>query len=272
MDVREVYSLPTIYYQIDKAINDPTTSNSQIADILLEDIGLSARLLKLANSAFYSFPSKVDTITAAISIIGTKQLRDLVLATSVIKLFDGIPEEFVKLEEFWAHSIGCGVVARIIAGMNKESNIESFFVAGVLHDIGSLLIYSKAPEQTIDIIKMMKKNKSTLHEAEKHCLGFTHTQVGGYLVKNWKLPKNLIESVYYHHNPVSSKFYANMASVIHIADIVSIAMSLGEGGEYYVPDFDERAWKQTGLDDNAFTQIVPKVTKQFSDTMKILVD
>lgn len=272
MDVREVYSLPTIYYRIDKAINDPRTSNSQIGDILSEDVGLSARLLKLSNSAFYSFPSKVDTITSAISIIGTKQLRDLVLATSVIEMFDGIPEDLIKLESFWSHCIGCGVVARVIASINRESNVESFFVAGILHDIGSLLIYSKMPEEAVKVMEYVKAHKCTLHEAEMKCIGFTHTQVGGYLLKQWKLPKNLIEAVYYHHKPASSRTYPNFASAVHIADIVATAMELGDGGEYYVPDIDKKAWKNTGLDNDAFSQIIPKVNRQFEDIMKIIFE
>ena len=272
MDVRDVYSLPTIYYRIDKAIKDPRTSNSQIGDILSEDVGLSARLLRLSNSAFYNFPSKVDTITSAISIIGTKQLRDLVLATSVIKVFEGIPENVVKLDDFWAHCIGCGVVARVIASMNRESNIESFFVAGILHDIGSLLIYSKMGEQAVEVMGYIREHKCTLHEAEKKCLGFTHTQVGGYLLKQWTLPKNLIESVYYHHNPMSSRSYPSFASTIHLADTVATAMKLGEGGEYYVPNLDQKAWEKVGLDDDAFNQIIPVVMKQFKDIMKVIFE
>jgi len=272
MDVREVYSLPTIYYRINKAINDPRVSNSQIGDILSEDVGLSARILKLSNSAFYSFPSKIDTITSAISIIGTKQLRDLVLATSVIKIFEGISEDLVNINSFWSHCIGCGVVAKVIASINKESNVESFFVAGILHDIGSLLIYSKMPDKAVDVMEYSRNQKCTLHAAETHCLGFTHAQVGGHLLKQWKLPKNLIEGVYYHHKPTSARTFPVFANTIHIADIVATAMSLGDGGEYYVPDFDKKAWKQLGLKDDVFHEIVPKVDQQFEDIIKVLFE
>ena len=272
MDVRELHTLPTIYYRIDNAIKDPRTSNSQIGDILSEDVGLSARILKLANSAFYSFPSKVDTISSAISIIGTKQLRDLVLATSVVKMFEGIPEDLVKLDNFWAHCIGCGVVARVIAGVNRESNVESFFVAGILHDIGSLLIYSLMPEEAVKIMYYSQTHKCSLHKAEKNCIGFTHTQVGGYLLKQWKLPKNLIEAVYYHHSPMSSRVYPSFAAAIHIADAVATAMEFGDGGEFYVPDLDKKAWAKIGLDDDAFNQIVPEARRQFKDIMGVLFD
>lgn len=272
MDVRDLYSLPTIYYRIDKAIKDPRTSNAQIGDILSEDVGLSARILKLSNSAFYSFPSKIDTITAAISIIGTKQLRDLVLATSVVKMFEGIPEDLVKLDQFWSHCIGCGVVARVIAGLNRESNVESFFVAGILHDIGLLLIYSKMAKEAVEIMYYGQTHKCSLHKSEKDIIGFTHTQVGGYLLKQWKLPKNLIEAVYYHHNPMSSRVYPSFAGVVHVADIVATAMEFGDGGEFYVPDIDKKAWEKIGLDDDAFNQIIPKSRRQFEDIMKVLFD
>ena len=271
-DVRDVYSLPTIYYRLNDAINDPRTSNSQLGEILGEDVGLSARLLRLSNSAFYNFPSKIDTITAAVSIIGTKQLRDLVLATSIINVFEGISEELVDINSFWAHCIGCGVVARVIAGNNKESNVESFFVAGILHDIGSLLIFSKMTKQAVEVMEYSKKNKCSLHAAEIHCLGFTHTQVGGYLLKQWKLPNNLIEAVYYHHKPSSARTYPSFAITTHIADIVATAMEMGDGGEYYVPDFDKKSWDQLGLEKDIFSQIMPTVKKQFEDIMKVLFE
>ena len=271
-DVRDVYSLPTIYYQINKAINDPKVSNSQIGDILSEDVGLSARILKLSNSAFYNFPSKIDTITSAISIIGTKQLRDLVLATSVIKIFEGIPEDLVNINSFWLHCIGCGVVARVIAAINKESNIESFFVAGILHDIGSLLIFSKMPEKALEIIEYGQQQKCTLHAAETHCLGFSHAQVGGYLLKQWQLPQNLIEGVYYHHKPTSARTFPAFSNTIHFADIIATAMDLGDGGEHYVPDLNKKAWKQLGLKDDVFHEIIPKVNRQFDEIVKVLFE
>ena len=127
-------------------------------------------------------------------------------------------------------------------------------------------------DQAVEVMYYCQTHKCSLHKAEKHVIGFTHTQVGGYLLKQWKLPKNLIESVYYHHNPMSSKVYPSFSSIIHLADITATAMELGNGGEYYVPDIDKKAWAQSGLADDAFNQIIPKVNSQFEEIMKVLTD
>ena len=128
----EIPSLPMIFTRIDEAVNNPRSSLADIGRIISEDSSLTARLLKIVNSAFYSFPSKIETISRAVTVVGTQQLRDLALATSVMKLFQGIPPDLINMEAFWKHSIACGVAARVLAAHKREANIERFFVAGIL--------------------------------------------------------------------------------------------------------------------------------------------
>ena len=139
-------SLPTIFYQINEAVGDPRSSMRDIAQIISADQSLSARLLRLVNSAFFGFPSKIDTISHAVTIIGTKQLRDLALATTVIQMFKGIPNDLIQVKSFWQHSIGCGIGSRLLASFQKMANVEHFFVSGLLHDIGRLILYSNKSE------------------------------------------------------------------------------------------------------------------------------
>ena len=129
-------SLPEIYFKINDAINDPESSFGDVAEIIQNDVSLSARLLKMVNSSFYNFPSEIDTISHAISIVGTKQLRDLALATMVVTAFDGIPEDFVDMKDFWRHSVACGVSAWVIATNCLEENSERHYLTGILHDVG----------------------------------------------------------------------------------------------------------------------------------------
>ena len=131
----DIYSLPTIYEKLDREINDPLSNLEDMANILLDDSGLSARILKLTNSAMYNFHSKDDTITRAITIIGTTQLRDLALATSVVSLFKGIDSSILDMEDFWKHSIAVGIAARVIATYRSEPNVERFYLMGLLHDV-----------------------------------------------------------------------------------------------------------------------------------------
>ena len=193
--VNEVFTLPSIYYQIDEAIHDPLSTASRIGHIISDDTGLAACLLRMVNSAYFGLPSKIDTISRAVTVIGTRQLRDLALATSVIDLFEGIPDELVNMELFWKHSVACGVAARVLATYCHETNVERYFVGGMLHDIGSLVIYSKIPTKAKEVLLSCQEKEHLLYETEESMLGFNHAEVGGLLLEAWDLPSRLVNMV-----------------------------------------------------------------------------
>ncbi len=178
-----VPSLPIIYARINKAVNDPTSSMTSIGEIISKDMGLSARLLRMVNSAFYNFPSRIDTISQAVIVIGIEQIRDLALGTSVIELFEGIPRRLVTMESFWRHSVTCGLAARMLAVHRREINVERYFVAGLLHDIGRLIIYLKIPSQASEALSRCKTTGEFLYQAEREIMGFHHAEVGGALMQ-----------------------------------------------------------------------------------------
>lgn len=269
--VIDVYSLPVIYTQLDEAIQDPFSNLDDIAKILSEDTGITARLLKLANSAMYAFPSKVETITRAITIIGTKQLQDLVLATCVVNLFKDIPEDVVDMNSFWQHSIATGICARIIATYQRSANVERFYLMGLLHDIGRLIMCMQIPDIVNKQVLYSKKNKLLLHKLEKQHLGFDHAEVGQYLLKCWRLPNSIGKTVGYHHRPMRSTEFQNEAAVIHFSDTLAHALQLGNSGESFVPPFDDRAWQLLNLKPSQIPTIVEHVEKQYDDVVDIFL-
>lgn len=269
--VKKLYSLPNVYYQIDAAINDPNSSMGQIGAIISEDPALSARLLRLANSAFFNFPSKIDSISKAVSIIGTKQLRDLVLATSVVQLFKGIPGDVINMESFWRHSIACGVCARLLGTQLRENNVETYFVAGLIHDLGSLIMYSKIPESSKKIIAYCKAKEVLKSVVEAKALKFDHTEVGSLLLKSWQLPPNLIEAVACHHKPERSRNYTSLTDAVHISDFMVHALQYGASGEQFVPPLNEKAWERFGIADTVLPKIIGLLDKQYSDAVTIIL-
>jgi HD-like signal output (HDOD) protein len=260
-------SLPLIYDQLNEAINDPSSSSATIGEVISNDSGLAARLLKIANSALYNFPTPIDTITQAVTVIGIQQLRDLALGTSVVELFDGISDDLVNMDSFWKHSICCGITARILATYRRESNVERYFVAGLLHDIGRLVIYLKVPDQARETLLRCKSTHELLHKAEKEIMGFDHADVGGVLLSGWKLPVNLIEAVSFHHYPMKSVGYPTESSIVHVADILANAMQQGTSGERYVPPLAEKAWDQLGISTSILTPTIHEVDRQFKDVI-----
>lgn len=269
--VDSVSSLPTIFTRINDAVNNPKSSNKDIANIIEEDAGLTARLLRITNSAFFSFPGKIDTISRAVTVIGTQQLRDLALATSVLAMFKDIPPELVDMEGFWKHSIATGIAARILATYRKEANVERFFVTGLLHDLGRLIFFMKLPKDMAAVIQKARGDQQLLYKIEKETFGFHHGDVGGALLSGWQLPDSICEAVLFHHSPRRAKRFPLDASIIHIADILVNATQYGSSGEIFVPPLQTEAWEQLGQEPAILPPTLQQLDRQFKDTVGIIL-
>jgi HD-like signal output (HDOD) protein len=265
-----ISSLPMVAMKLNDVMNNPRSSAIDIGKVVGEDQGLTARLLKLANSPFYAFPSRIETITQAVLVIGTQQIRDLVLATSVMKMFEGIPAEIINMESFWSHCIACGVAARIIAIYRREPNVERFFVAGMLHDLGRLIMFTKMPKESKEILTLCKENKEALFKAERERIGFNHADVGGALLKEWRLPGSLVEMAEFHHNPGRAVQFPTETAIIHVADIITHAMQIGGSGESFVPPLSENAWDKIKLPAATLTSVMEQTDKQFAEAVKFI--
>jgi HD-like signal output (HDOD) protein len=262
-------SLPEIYFKINDVINDPESSFGDVAEIISNDVSLSARLLKIVNSSFYNFPAKVDTISHAISIVGTQQLRDLALATMVLTAFQGIREDFIDMKSFWQHSVACGVSAWVIAINCREDNPERYYLTGMLHDVGRLIILENHPEKAQEIMERSQSEKKLVFEVERDILGFDHGAVGAELLTSWKLPPTLGDVVRNHHNPVEDSRFPLETSILHLADIFAKSMELGSSGDLLTPPLIPESWERIGMDENSLAMLWGQIENQFEETMEI---
>jgi HD-like signal output (HDOD) protein len=267
----DVPSLPKVCTRLNEAVNNPRSSTLDIADIISEDAALTARLLRLVNSSFYGFPSTIETPSQAVMIVGTTHLCDLALTTSVMRLFRGIPREFVTMDSFWRHSIACGLAARVLAAHRHEPNLERFFVAGVLHDIGRLLIYQQTPELARAAIEKSIVDSALLFDAEREALGCDHGALGGALLRAWSLSASLEESVAYHHRPTRARRYPVEAALVHVADVIAQALELGSSGDRYVPPVEPEAWAVLELPVSVVGTVVEEVERQFADVTRAIL-
>lgn len=265
-----LYSLPLIYEQLSQVINHPRCSIDDIAKIINEDQGLTARLLKLANSPMFGYFSKIDTIHKAVTVIGTEQLRDLALATSVMEIFQDIPRELFDMVSFWRHSVACGIVARSLATYRREINVERFFAAGILHDVGKLVMCTTIPDVVRGMLLACEKEQSLYFKRESETLGFTHAALGGELFAKWKIPASIVEPVACHHTPNRADRFPMGAAIIHLADIVCHSLELGHSGERLVPSLDESAWKRVEIPAGALPGILKQAEPQWKETFAIL--
>ena len=265
-----VYSLPLFYDRLNEKINHPRSSLADIGRVISEDQGLTVRLLKLANSPLFGYHANIDSITKALTLIGTQQLRDLALAVSVMGSFSGIPNDLISMKSFWKHNIACGILSRSIATFRREVNQERFFVAGMLHDIGVLVMCTAIPENVREILVERKQCSGLYYAAEQKYLGFEHGAVGSALLAKWKIPPNISEPIAYHHSPASALKHPLEAATIHLADIISHTMGYSLTADWHVPPVDNAAWSTLDIPVNQLDTIIKQSETQIEETSAIL--
>lgn len=248
-DISGLVTLPDVYLRINRMVDDPGSTTEDIAKAISQDPSFTLRLLKVANSALYNFSSSVNTVSRAVTIIGTSQIHNLALSISIAKSFDGLPNDLVSMENFWKHSLLCALSARILARQAGQCDPDALFTAGLLHDIGELIIFNRLSGLAKKALTLVLDNVDELpvNEAEYQIMGFDHADVGGELARQWKLPPLLEECIAHHHHIENAKRYPREAALIHIANIFAQMAELDTLDPSDVPPINPRAWEITGL-------------------------
>lgn len=243
----QVPALPQTFQRIQGLVSDPTSTTAQIAEAVGVDQGLVTRLLRLANSSFYGLARRVDTISQAVALIGTRQVRDLALATAVLDLFREVPAQALDARAFWLHSLAVGAAARLLAAKRGERDTERHFVAGMLHDIGLVVLAQHQPQQVAANVQAAAAANQPLAVIERRDLGFDHAELGGLVIDQWHLPQALSEAATGHHHQLTSARYVHDCAGVHVADLLVEALGHGAAGEAVVPPLDPQAWELLGL-------------------------
>ena len=252
---------PFIITELNNVIADDHSTSNDVAQVVNKSPSLSAVILKIVNSAFYGFPSKIDRISRAVTIIGTKQISSVALGICVMQAFKDIPKEFLDTKAFLRHSLACGLVARVIGAFKNMADTEQLFVSGLLHDIGKLIAFKYYPEHAREAINLAITSGSSVYETEKRTVGLNHTQIGRYLLRKWCLPSELATNIVYHHNP-SRSLDPIKSGIIQLADLVVHGLGIGGSGEQSVPCFDATVLDQIGISANAIHSVVRQATQQ----------
>ena len=266
-----VASPPDLYFKLKKVIENPESSFKDIGEVILHDPALSARILKISNSPLFNPESQVETIEHALTFIGMNQLEELVLGTAVMESFKGIPVDLIDINSFWKHSIGCALGACLIAEYIHEPEKDKFYLLGILHDIGSLITYKKAPKAAKEALELSEASSKSLFQVEAQVHGFNHAEVGAALFQAWKLPERLIEVVANHHTPLQSKNYSRDATIIHLADIISHELDLQGAGEGYAAPLDENLLKDLKLTQKDISRLKIQLKDQFEETAEVFL-
>ncbi len=246
-DIDRLVSLPEVSIKINHLLTQGDYTSASLAELIAHDADISARLLRLVNSSFYGLPSKVDTIQRAVTIAGAREIRNLVMATTAMRTFTGIPPDLVDMVDFWRHAVITGVLAQAISELCDTLHTDRLFVAGMLHDLGRLVIYLTLPEKARDILYITGGDEWILAQTEQEILGFSHTDVGAELFKAWGLPEGLQTVARYHHQPHLAKEYDHDVAIVHIALAIARGQLAGYSLDEMLWAIERTAWVTTGL-------------------------
>ena len=258
-------SYAAVLEEIERVLSDPQSTLSSVGEVIEKDPDLAARLLKLGNSSFFGFPTRIETVSETISLIGIQQVQDLISVSVVVRVFEGLPADLVNMSTFWRHSLACGTAARILAVAKRASKPEKYFVAGLLHDVGRLVLYMKAPQMAREVFHRAQRGRCLMRDAEREVMGFDHTEIGEALLESWNYPANLRASIRCHHAPMSGGAYQLEASIVHVADVMVHAMGWGGSGEKWIPALHQRAWDRLALPVEAIESTMTAVDTQLAE-------
>jgi HD-like signal output (HDOD) protein len=208
-------SLPEIYLKYRRLMDDPESTVGNFAEVVGLDANLSAVVLKIVNSPVYGLSGKIDQISKAIHVLGTDKLHDVVLTASLMAL--NYPNEILPLVTFWRHSLFCGVFSRLLGEQLHFEESESFFIIGLLHQIGHLVMYSHYPEQSKQAILRAKQENQAMDTAEQSIMGFHYGHVGAKLMAQWRLPLLFQVLTYFQPTPLEAPLLQRQTALLHLA-------------------------------------------------------
>ncbi len=225
--VNNIPSVPHIIHEVSHLIGDPKTSASILGKIISKDQGLVTKILTVANSPLYGIPRRVSTIDFAIVVLGFEQIKNIVIALSMMETLKTMGDRKFQQKKYWLHSIITAIAAQRIADDLGYQTSGEAFTAGLLHDLGILVIYKVFNKEYKQIIDSIKSEGIPFLEAEEKYLGVTHQEVGGFLIDKWNLPFTITEVIYNHHKPSFAQENTELASLIHLADYMTQKLLVG---------------------------------------------
>ncbi len=272
-EVAGLVSPPDVCIKVFDLIESHNASAHAIGAVISRDPNLTLRLLKIVNSALYNFSAKIDTVSRAIAVVGISELYSMVIAITAVKSFSYIPHNVVNMDSFWRHSLYTAVNARLLAKRCNVLHPERLFVAGLLHDVGSLILYHRAPQICKELLIKAKGDEEFLHQAEIDEFGFSHADIGALLLKLWRLPESLQEAVACHHRAGMARENPREAAIIHLANALANHTEIGAFCEMPMTELqvDDQVWEPLGLtaDDLDHEALLQEAGLQFSDMISI---
>jgi len=263
--VENISTLPTVPGVLKKLsgiIEKPRITLVEISAFISNDPALTTKVLKMVNSAIYGFPGRIASVSHATMLLGLNVIKGLLLGVSVFELMQK------TMNGLYEHSLACAVASRVIAQKKGLKEPEEISVAGLLHDIGKVILMLEFQQEYEAAMNEAKAKNISIVEAEKVQFNATHANVGSWLAEKWRFPRNLIEVIEFHHRPALAKNAPLETAIVHVADILVRARGFGFAGEDLVPEVYPAAFELLELS----AADIKDVLKEMEDNMESAED
>jgi putative nucleotidyltransferase with HDIG domain len=219
--IDELLTLPAIAMEVNRLLQDYNTSTKQLSDTIQKDQAIVSKILRLVNSAFFGFQSKINNIPHALMVLGFNTVRNAVISISVIDALSmkDYPK-CIDIREFWKHSVAVAVTSKRLAERTRLWPPDDCFIGGLLHDMGKIILAQFFRDSFTNILTLMRDEGRSFCDAEKEIIPIGHDQIGGYLAKQWKLTPDLVDAIRYHHSEATRVYNLEFLMIVHTADYI----------------------------------------------------
>ncbi len=272
-EIGEIATLPEVTVRIIQIVENPKSTARDLHDVIKNDPALSARILKVVNSAFYGLPGQISNMDRAIVLLGLSAIKNIAIAASMTQLFNagGQVEGFAG-QDVWRHCIAVGVASRMITAAQGRPSTEEVFLAGLIHDLGLMVERQAFPKQLAEIVSRVSKGPANWCELENEIIGADHQAFGAALASKWRFPAHLGTAIGYHHKPMQvATVNRDLSVLVHIADVLAVRAGLGFTGTASGESYDEEMLGIIDLTQNDLEAVIAKLPEQVALTEAIFV-
>lgn len=273
--IRDIPSLPDVVTRIMAVIGKSTTPASEIAKLISYDPGLTSKVLRMVNSAAYGFQRQISSIQHGIMILGFNNVRGLVLSASIFKLFEGHTHPGgLNHTDFWEHSLGTAVAARLLAKTLRIPDADDIFSAAMLHDIGKVVLdvhFQQDYHQVLDQARRLNMpfHGPAFYELEERMLGMTHTGIGSFLAAKWKLPNTFTDVIQFHHEPEKAQNCPDLVYLVALANEMAVIFNQ-QGCEYQREQFSPNLLEYLSIEDDTLFQVMQSLEEEMVSAQDLL--
>ncbi len=265
--MKDLPVLPAVVIEVNRLLQREDVLIEEVSAVVEKDSGLTAKILRLANSSYYGLSYHVDTLTRAITVLGLTTIRNLAVTIAVQRLMGGLGAGKDEAIGLWEHSLGCAVASKALISKRYPALEEKAFIAGLLHDIGKLVLYQNFSKEMEEIGEIIRSTGAYEEEVEKSALGFTHSDIGALLARKWHFPGELTESIRAHHEPGTVKEQEPLRTAVYIGDQVARGLRLGRSVETRVRPIPAELWKLLDVAPGELRERLLGVYEAFSDLL-----